>query len=118
MYIGFSQIPIFIGWSLEGKLGPMLYGIYASKEKFSRELLLERGMPQAEVEAIKKGEAFDVLMKFTGESADSLTHTLHATHNVGLVWLIMAIVGGLTAVGIHLYGRWVRTLAEQARAAK
>jgi dipeptide/tripeptide permease len=39
MYLGFSQIPLAIGWTLEGFLGPWLYGIFASKDKFSRELL-------------------------------------------------------------------------------
>ena len=42
MYLGFSQIPIAIGWTLEGWLGPTLYGIFASKDAFSRELLLDR----------------------------------------------------------------------------
>jgi hypothetical protein len=42
MYLGFSQIPLAIGWTLEGFLGPWLYGVYASKDKFSRQLLLER----------------------------------------------------------------------------
>lgn len=42
MYLGFSQIPLAIGWTLEGFLGPWLYGVFASKDKFSRELLLER----------------------------------------------------------------------------
>ena len=39
MYLGFSQIPLAVGWTLEGYLGPWLYGVYASKDKFSRELL-------------------------------------------------------------------------------
>ena len=42
MYLGFSQIPIAIGWTLEGFLGPWLYGKFASKDLFSRELLLKR----------------------------------------------------------------------------
>jgi len=42
MYLGFSQIPIAVGWTLEGFLGPWLYGIFASKDKFSRDLLLDR----------------------------------------------------------------------------
>ena len=42
MYLGFSQIPIAIGWTLEGFLGPWMYGMFASKDLFSRELLLER----------------------------------------------------------------------------
>lgn len=42
MYLGFSQIPLAIGWTLEGKIGPWLYEVFASKDNFSRELLLER----------------------------------------------------------------------------
>jgi hypothetical protein len=42
MYLGFSQIPLAVGWTLEGFLGPWLYGVYASKDKFARELLQER----------------------------------------------------------------------------
>jgi hypothetical protein len=42
MYLGFSQIPLAIGWTLEGFFGPWLYGIYASKDKFSRDLLQQR----------------------------------------------------------------------------
>ena len=30
MYLGFSQIPLAVGWTLEGFLGPWLYGVYAS----------------------------------------------------------------------------------------
>jgi MFS family permease len=42
MYLGFSQIPLAVGWTLEAKLGPLLYGEFASKDTFSRELLVER----------------------------------------------------------------------------
>lgn len=42
MYLGFSQIPLAVGWTLEGFLGPWLYGVFAEKDKFARELLLER----------------------------------------------------------------------------
>lgn len=42
MYLGFSQIPLAVGWTLEGKIGPMLYDKYSSKDRFSRELLIER----------------------------------------------------------------------------
>ncbi|MHC5047952.1 MAG: hypothetical protein ACYTGY_15540, partial [Planctomycetota bacterium] len=42
MYLGFSQIPIAIGWTLEGKIGPSLYDRFASRDRFSRELLANR----------------------------------------------------------------------------
>ncbi len=37
MYLGFSQVPIAIGWTLEGKIGPWLYDVFASKDRFSRQ---------------------------------------------------------------------------------
>jgi MFS family permease len=63
MYLGFSQIPLAIGWTLEGWLGPKLYDIFASKENFSREMLEAEGMmTSAQVEALPNGEAFDTLV--------------------------------------------------------
>ena len=60
MYLGFSQIPLAIGWTIEGKVAPMLYGIFSSKDRFARDLIVERaqagalkvpalaGLPEAE----------------------------------------------------------------------
>jgi POT family proton-dependent oligopeptide transporter len=110
MYLGFSQIPIAVGWGFEGFFGPFLYDHLASKDRFARELLLERGMPAAHVEAVKQGEAFDRLVHFTGDSPERLTQVLHDTHHVGAVWLIMGVIGIVSAAGIYAYGRWVLTL--------
>lgn len=73
MYLGFSQIPFAIGWTLEGFFGPWLYGIYASKDAFSRELLVER--LDAGTAALPTGEA---LHQLAGQS------TLDAAHIQGL----------------------------------
>jgi len=113
MYLGFSQIPLAIGWGLEGFTAPVLYDHWASKDRFARELLLERGMNAAQVEAIKQGEAFAELMKFTGDTREHLTSQLYATHNVGLVWVFMGVIGVVTALGIYAYGRWIRTLVKR-----
>jgi len=110
MYLGFSQIPLAVGWTLEGKLGPMFYDMFASKERFSRELLLERGMADDAVSTIPVGEAFTTLVEFTGESAKSLTTLLHSTHDIYIVWWIMGVVGILSAIGIWIYGKWILTL--------
>ncbi|MCV6604837.1 MAG: MFS transporter [Porticoccaceae bacterium] len=108
MYLGFTQLPIGIGWTLEAKIGPWMYGEYASKETFSRELLLERGMDAAQVAAIKNGEAFNTLVDYTGESAQALTQLLHSTHNVAFIWYVMGGVGFVAVVGMFIYGRWLR----------
>ncbi len=39
MYLGFSQIPIAVGWTLESYFAPTLYGIYAAKDRLVRGFL-------------------------------------------------------------------------------
>ncbi len=111
MYLGYSQLPLGIGWTAEGYLGPRMYDLWASKDRFSRELLVDRGMAPAEAEAIPQGEAFDALVQFTGESASSLTAIMYEANNIGLVWYVMGVVGLVSAVGMVVYGRWVMSVA-------
>ena len=107
MYLGFSQIPLAIGWTLEGKFGPMLYDRLASKERFARSLLLERGMAPDQVNMIPQGEAFKHLVSFTHEPAAALTRLLYDRHPVGAVWVLMAVFGVTSVVGLALYSRYV-----------
>lgn len=107
MYLGFSQIPLAIGWTLEGKLGPMLYDHFASKERFSRELLAAEGMDVSRIDSIPMGEAFSQLVAFTGKTPEALTQILYDSHNVGVVWYIMGGIGLISALGIYAYGRWL-----------
>jgi dipeptide/tripeptide permease len=59
MYLGFSQMPVAIGWTLEAQIAPALYDHSASKDRLSRAELLERMdagttsmPPAADVEAM------------------------------------------------------------------
>jgi POT family proton-dependent oligopeptide transporter len=110
MYLGFSQIPLAIGWTLEGAIGPRLYDAFASKDKISRELLVAKGMAQSLVDKIPQGEAFQKAVDYTHTQPWDLTSQMYATHHVGVVWYIMAGVGVLSAFGIWWYGQWVVTL--------
>jgi proton-dependent oligopeptide transporter, POT family len=110
MYLGFSQIPLAIGWTLEGFFGPRLYDEFASKERFSRELLASKGMAQDAISAIPQGEAFDKLVVFLGQDKWDVTAQLASTHDIAMVWNIMGVVGIVSAIGIFLYGRWILTL--------
>ena len=113
MWIGFSQAPILIGWTIEGKLGPKLYDIFSSKDIFARQLLVERGLSPAQVteQALPIGEAFKKLVQFTGESPEHLTQVLYQSHHIGMTWYVFAAIGAVSAVMIYLYGRWVLKLA-------
>ncbi len=113
MWIGFSQAPILIGWTLEGKLGPQFYDMFSSKDVFAREMLMTKGWTAAQVTegALPVGEAFRKLVAVTGESSEVLTRLLYQTHHVSTTWYLFASVGVVAAGLIWCYGQWIRKLA-------
>jgi len=112
MYLGFSQLPLGIGWSLEGFFGQYLYGKFGAKDTIARQNLLDDGMTQSEVDAVPIGEAFQKLIETTGQTADALTTQLYAANDVGTAWYIMASVGIVAAAGMYVYGRWTYQLKD------
>lgn len=115
MWIGFSQSPILIGWTLEGKLGPQLYHVFSSKDEFARQMLMQHGLSReaASEKALPIGEAFQKLVEVTGETPAVLTQQLYQSHSVGVTWFVFAGVGVAAAVMIYFYGRWIQKLAGQ-----
>jgi hypothetical protein len=110
MYLGFSQLPLAVGWMLEGYFGPLLYGRFAAKETLTRNWLAQNDVSSADIAGIPEGEAFAYMVELTGRSAESLTQMLYDANNVGYVWYLMAIVAVASAMGLFVYGRWIRTL--------
>jgi hypothetical protein len=115
MWIGFSQAPILIGWTIEGKLGPQLYHIFSAKDEFARQMLVARGLTpeQYSEQALPIGEAFKKLVEVTGDSPEHLTRLLYQSHHVGLTWYVFAAIGVASAVMIYLYGQWILKLARR-----
>jgi dipeptide/tripeptide permease len=105
MYLGFSQIPLAIGWTLEGKLGPLMYDRFASKERLSRLMLSERGWTERALSKVPEGEAFKRLVEYSEQTPEQATRALLAAHDVGRIWWVMGAVGVLSALGIYWYGR-------------
>jgi proton-dependent oligopeptide transporter, POT family len=115
MWIGFSQAPILIGWTIEGKLGPQLYHIFSAKDEFARQMLPGRGLSPAQCseQVLPIGEAFKKLVEVTGDSPEHLTRVLYQSHHVGLTWYVFAAIGVASAVMIYLYGQWILKLARR-----
>ncbi len=112
MYLGFSQLPLGIGWVFEGYYGQVLYAEYGAKDTVARQSLIEYGVSPAHVDTIAVGEAFKALIDVSGETADTLTAQLYAANNVGSAWYIMASVGIVAAAGMYVYGRWTYQLKD------
>jgi MFS family permease len=115
MYLGFSQIPLAVGWTLEGKLGPMMYDHFASKERLSRVMLTDVGWSRERIAEIPEGEAFRRLVEHLGQPPEVVTRTILSVHDVGRIWWVMGAVGVLSAVGIHWYARRFRVVTEPHR---
>ncbi|MDH4055031.1 MAG: MFS transporter [Gammaproteobacteria bacterium] len=112
MYLGFSQLPLGIGWVLEGYFGQVLYAEYGAKDTIARQSLLDGGMSQTDVAAVPVGEAFQKLVEITGQTADALTAQLYMNNDIGGAWYIMATVGIVSAAGMYVYGRWTYQLKD------
>lgn len=109
MYLGLSQMSFAIGSTIEGKVGAALYGTYASKERFAREMLADRGLltPDA-IASIPQGEAFKKLVDLLGQTPQQVTKTLYDMHHVGMIWFLMAGVGIATVVLLLGYASWLQ----------
>ncbi len=113
MWMGFSQAPMMIGMTIEGKVGPDLYYLFSSKDHLARELLVEKGLsPDLVTEkALPGGEAFSKLVEYTGTTPEALTKIMYEQNCIGLTWYIFVGFGILSAVLIFWYGRWIRKIA-------
>ncbi|MCZ6640859.1 MAG: MFS transporter [Gammaproteobacteria bacterium] len=110
MYLGFSNLPLAVGWVLEGYFGPLLYGTFAAKETLAREWLATNGMTGDTIAAIPQGEAFQHMVEFAEQPAEVLTQMLYQANSVGVVWDIMAVIAIISAVGLFFYGRWILSI--------
>jgi len=70
-------------------------------------------MDASQIAGIPQGESFTYLVEFTGETPAQLTELLYQTHNIGMVWYVMAVVGFASAYGLYLYGRWAYQLVRE-----
>lgn len=117
MYLGFSQLPIGFGWTLESFMGPQLYGAYSAKDEIARRMLADGGMVPAELAEVANGEAFAKLQEVTGTAADILTAQMYAANDIGVVWFVMGSVGIISGVGMYQYGKWTYKIATAREAA-
>jgi hypothetical protein len=97
-----------VGSTLEGKIGPFLYDHLASKERFARDMLLERGLSPGQVEALPQGEAFGRLVEVLQQPPEVVTRLLYESHSVGEMWFLMAGVGLVTSCLILVYSAWLQ----------
>lgn len=115
MWMGFTQAPVLIGWTLEGKIGPQLYHTFSSKDQLSRQMITEKFDAAMDVteKGIPVGEAFHKLVEISGKSASEMQQALYDANNVGMVWYVFAIIALFSAMMIYVYGVWFKKYQER-----
>ncbi len=116
MWIGFSQAPILIGWTIEGKLGPdalshlLVQGRLRPPDARPARPLARRKSRKRRCLSARPSTSWS---NSPAKAPEHLTQTLYQSHHIGLTWYVFAAIGVASAVMIYFYGQWILKLAKQ-----
>ncbi len=106
LYMGYSNIPFAIGWSLGNLFSGPLYEALGSRDNFARQYMTEQlGMGAEAVEAIPQTELVETLAANLPGNPTTLEaiNVLWNTYNPWLVWSVLTGIGLLSTLGMILY---------------
>ena len=110
VYMGFSNIPFAIGWSLGNLISGPLYEVLASKATIARRWLVEHGNVSAEsLENVKLDELMqrvqDAIATTQGHPVDAYqaTEVLWDAYHPSVVWVILGVVGVASMIGMIVF---------------
>ena len=104
LYMGYSNMPVAIGWAIGSMMGGEIYGRMGDKANLALRYLAEHGM-KADADRTHAMQALQSALHVDARQAtDLLWHTYHPYQ----LWYPFAAIGIASAVGIWFYARWVR----------
>ncbi|RJP82227.1 MAG: MFS transporter [Candidatus Zixiibacteriota bacterium] len=116
IYMGYSNIPFAIGWTLAGALSGALYAVYSDKYRFAREYLVERlGVDPAVAQNLDKLEVMPTLAGLLGTDVSGATRVLWELYDPWIMWVIFAAIGAAATLAMVGYHFWLE--AEQKKRA-
>jgi POT family proton-dependent oligopeptide transporter len=112
LYMGYSNIPLAIGWAIGSLMGGKIYGAMGDKANLAIRYLTEQNYfaEPLKGQAILdfKPEAMIRLQEHLGIDAIEATNLLWKTYDPYWLWTPFAAIGIVSAIGIFFYGRWVK----------
>ncbi len=108
-FMGYANMPVAIGWIL-GSIGAgSWYEQHGDKKNLAREHLInELGMSREVVEALPRSELVPMLADKLSMTPIELQGFLFETYHPERIWLIIAMIGGGSIVGMLLYAGVLR----------
>jgi MFS family permease len=109
LYMGFTNVPVAVGWTLGSYFAGVLYDQKADKANLAVRYLREHaGMAAEAAAAIPRTEAMKQLEAATHTDARGATALLWSTYHPYVFWYAFVAIGVVSAVGMVLYARAAR----------
>jgi dipeptide/tripeptide permease len=112
-YMGYVNFTVGIGWSIGSIVAGHLYERQGDKVVLARRYLVEeKGLPEAQVEAISKNDLLPFFERTLGVDAWQTRQLLWDTYEPYHMWLIFTLIGVASMLAIIVYN-WVVTAADR-----
>ena len=109
LYLGYANATVGMGWSIGSVVAGHLYEDGGDKVNLARKHLVEViGQDSTTVEALKKTDVMPRLADAIGADVETAQRLLWDTYDPGSMWLIFAIIGGSSLVGLRVFDHFVR----------
>jgi POT family proton-dependent oligopeptide transporter len=114
LYMGYSNIPYAVGWTMADYAGGLAYDKLADKANLALRYLADHQLLSADVlAATPRTQAFKALMSATHTDARAATALLWDAYHPYAVWYGFVAVGLVAAMAMVLYTRIARSWARE-----
>ncbi|MBS1261360.1 MAG: Di-/tripeptide transporter [Calditrichaeota bacterium] len=106
LYMGYSNIPFAVGWTLGNLISGPLYDTLGSREMFARKYMIEElGMSAEKVESIAQVDVLPALMQKLPDASNiqEAILVLWDKYDPWLVWSVLTGIGFLSTAGMVVY---------------
>ncbi|MBZ0266391.1 MFS transporter [bacterium] len=108
LYLGYSNIPFAIGWTLAGWLSGVTYGRFSDKYEFARlHLVDELGMDPNVVANLSREDVLPTLASKLNMDVFGATNVLWDKYDPWVTWWIFGAIGLLASIAMLIYHFWL-----------
>ncbi len=107
LYVGTSFIPLSLGNFFAGILSGNVYQAMSDKAQIVKTELLQHGINQATLSHLSKNQMFELLIKITHKTPQSLTNYLWQQYHPYNYWIILFSIGIFAVVSLYFYQKYI-----------
>lgn len=117
LFMGYANVPLAIGWGLGSLIGGWFYETFGDRTNLARHHLVDvLGRDAAAVKEIPKDDVLGELAAALGTSERGAIELLWATYDPGQMWMLFALIGLSSLIGLAIYDSALRRIDAKAAA--